>query len=93
MLYVDDCLSFSKEKKSINALVEKMCDHKFEHEYEYQIIIHLISLDIFNNGIRDDNAINFIKARHVNCLLALTGMNDFTPKDTTEVQTHGYCRK
>ena len=33
VVYVNDFSFFSKEDNYIDALVEKMCDHKFELEY------------------------------------------------------------
>ena len=87
MIYVDDFLFFVKEDHYINTIVEKMCDHKFELEYEYQIITVLIGIYDDKTITSNENTIKFKIYCHIYLLLELTGMDDCISRDTPAIQT------
>ena len=87
MIYVDDCLFFSKEDKYIDALVEKMRDQKFELEYKDQSINGLLGLYISKTSNVNDKTIHFKMDQHIDFLMLIKVLNFCTPKDNTAIQT------
>ena len=62
---------FFKEYNFINALVEKMGNHKFELEYEDQNINGFLGLDIANTGTSNAKNIKFTTNHYIDRLLVL----------------------
>ena len=87
IVYVNDCLLFSKKEKFIDALVEQMRHHKFELKYEDQSINCFLGLDITMTGTGNNKNIMFKMAHRIDRLLVLAGMTGCTPKDTPSIQT------
>ena len=87
MIYVDDCLIFSKEDKYIDALVEIIRDQNFELKYEDQSITGFLGMYVSKTGTVNDNTINFTTPHHIYCILDITGMNDYNHKYTLDIQT------
>ena len=86
VVYVDDCLLFTKEDMYIDSLCEKMCDHNFEIKCKDQSITGLLILDISNTGTGNEKTIKFTMSCHIYCLMVLIVINEFNPKDTLATQ-------
>ena len=87
MIYVNDCLLFSKEDNYIDALVDQMCDQQFLVEYKDKSITGFLVLDIAKTVTGNVNTIKFKTACHINRLLVITGMNELTTKETPAIPT------
>ena len=65
VIYVDDCILFSKEGKYIDTLVEKNCDQKFDPEHEVQIITDCLGLNFAKTCKGNDKTIKFTMDHHI----------------------------
>ena len=75
----NDYLLFFKEGKYTNSLIDKMCDHKFELEYEDQIITGFLGMYVFKAGTGNEKTFKFVMAHRINRLLELTGICKYAP--------------